>query len=231
MFLESLFHKTNDSIVEPIAKNYKHEFECIMMHIDKCVSQSGHRDKIIDYVIQVIVEHLNYSEATESLTSREGDEDYTENYKFFMKPFREIVRDLNLDNRNYPVTPREISIGEFPILLNPWNGDRVISNLLNINDKNEFDWHKNPTNIFNTLVKPLGIIACNGGNHSQLAAIHKQKGVTIINYEYDISNLYELVSFDGIGFVELKTNEYIFKCTEDVSFFAGVIFELRQPLC
>lgn len=55
----------------------------------------------------------------------------------------------------------------------------------------------------------MNIIICQGGNHSQLAARYKNKGTTIIRKVYDFSNLYEHTLFDGKGFKNNETNEYV----------------------
>ncbi|WP_032799467.1 DUF6710 family protein, partial [Streptococcus sobrinus] len=48
--------------------------------------------------------------------------------------------------------PIEIMVKELPILLNPWNSNRIISNLDTINNQNPFDGDRYSYNIENHYV-------------------------------------------------------------------------------
>ncbi|WP_029238767.1 DUF6710 family protein, partial [Streptococcus sobrinus] len=74
--------------------------------------------------------------------------------------------------------PIEIMVKELPILLNPWNSNRIISNLDTINNQNPFDGDRYSYNIENHYVYPMDIAICHGANHSQFAARMINKGNT-----------------------------------------------------
>ena len=125
--------------------------------------------------------------------------------------------------------PKTIEINEWPILLNPWNGGRVLSNMFTINDENIFSGIQHKLNVVNQIIIPIGIIICGGGNHSQFAARFKNKGETIITHELDISDLYADLKFDGEEFVYKDTQKIdLSSFPPIIKFYAGVLFELGR---
>ena len=122
-------------------------------------------------------------------------------------------------------------VKELPILLNPWNSNRIISNLDTINNQNPFDGDRYSYNIENHYVYPMDIAICHGANHSQFAARMINKGNTVIKEVRDYSVLYEHVYFDGKDYRN-KENHLIISLgyNKKVIFYSGVIFELGQFL-
>lgn len=127
--------------------------------------------------------------------------------------------------------PISIKVNEVPILLNPWNSDRVIRNLDDINDQNVFDGEKYSFNIDNHYLYPTDIAICNGGNHSQFSARMKHQGHTLIKSVRDYSILYNHIYFDGIKF-KRKLDESVIDIEFDkkLVFYSGVIFEYGRHL-
>lgn len=127
---------------------------------------------------------------------------------------------------------KSLDINSYPILLNPWNKDRVYDNLVYFIKRDiKFDWRKSNGNIMNIYLLPIDIIVCGGGNHSQLAAKNKGEGDTTITEVRDYSKLYKKVHFNGENYLD-KDNKIIDleENKDDIFFYSGVIFELGRFL-
>lgn len=204
--------------------------------------------EIVTHLISVIVRYLNYKEAINSLEC--GTTDIARNNGMFnillnisrkvqlepqIKVFKEVA-----DEDRYAYDAYEIigqgcltkSINDVSIVLNSWKGVRIVSNLIDINDGNKFDWENYSSNISNYLMLPINLIICNGGNHSQFSAQHKnQMVVTGIEQQYDFSDLYTRIEFDGRGFLDKSEKQYLIECNQmDLIFYTGLLFELGRFL-
>lgn len=124
-----------------------------------------------------------------------------------------------------------VEINRLPILLNLWDGEKILDNFIAINDNNVFDGIRFSSNIQNHYLYPMNIIVCTGANHSQLSARYQNKGKTIINEIKDFTSLYDRVKFDGANYIKVEDNEIIeMEYDENILFYSGVIFELGRYL-
>lgn len=146
---------------------------------------------VANYLLRVVVENLNFLEAVQAFESEHG----VQNNLLIEEIYRRIASEVEVDIRSITIDnihkddikynlkgklkcrdPIKININELPILLNPWNGERIIDNLMRIGEKNIFDCVKYSLNIENHYLYPMNIVVCSGGNHSQLSAKIKNQG-------------------------------------------------------
>ncbi len=180
-------------------------------------------------LIKIIVEHLNYQEALQAF---EKEYDVQDN-SLIEEIYSKIERYLSLNCK--PICKEKehmnIDINKLPILLNPWSGERILGNFININDNNVFDGVCYSYNIQNHYLYPMNIVVCKGGNHSQLSARYQNKGKTVINKIKDFTSLYKNVKFDGVNYIKVEDNTIIeMEYDENILFYSGVIFELGRYL-
>lgn len=179
--------------------------------------------------IEIMVEHLNYEEALQALEKERG----AQNNSLIEEIYSEIESCLFLNRKTIPIEkePIKIDINKLPILLNPWNGERILNNFISINDNNVFDGVRFSWNIQNHYLYPMNIIVCKGGNHSQLSARYQNKGETVINEIKDFTSLYDKVKFDGANYIKVEDNTIIeMEYDKNILFYSGVIFELGRYL-
>ena len=179
--------------------------------------------------IEIMVEHLNYEEALQALEKEHG----AQNNSLIEEIYSKIESCLDLKRRTILIEKEliKIDINKLPILLNPWNGERILNNFISINDNNVFDGVRFSWNIQNHYLYPMNIIVCTGGNHSQLSARYQNKGETVINEIKDFTSLYDKVEFDGANYIKKEDNTIIeMEYDENILFYSGVIFELGRRL-
>ncbi len=179
--------------------------------------------------IEIMVEHLNYEEALQALEKEHG----AQNNSLIEEIYSKIESCLFLNRKTILIEkePIKIDINKLPILLNPWNGERILNNFISINDNNVFDGVRFSWNIQNHYLYPMNIIVCTGGNHSQLSARYQNKGETVINEIKDFTSLYDKVEFDGANYIKKEDNTIIeMEYDENILFYSGVIFELGRYL-
>ena len=196
------------------------------------------------YLLSIIIEHLNFSEAIKSIESTNHNLDNS----FIELIYHSIENNLSLKHSSiitdrvheddkvfykgeeiHPEGPLKVKINELPILVNPWNGDRVLDNMFTINSDNIFDGASYSWNIQNIYLYPMDIVVCQGGNHSQFAARIKNQGKTLIKEVRNYSNLYNEIYFDGYDFRK-KINKSVIELeySREQVFYSGVIFELGR---
>lgn len=194
----------------------------------------------------IIVEHLNLSEAIQSIEHEYGTQDNSKLEEIYRWIEHLLDEEHNIytfeyihpnDKKYYENSkfldnqPIRIGINELSILLNPWNGKRIINNLIEIGGKNVFDGIRHSHNIANHYLYPMDIVVCNGGNHSQFSARYKNQGDTIIKEIHDYSNLYSKIEFDGENYI-CKVNQEVIRLNKDypkeLIFYSGIIFELGR---
>lgn len=199
--------------------------------------------EIANNLIALIIEHLNYKQTIEALEHKHANMDNSRILELFRylsnevgkEPTSIILREVHPDDKSaYSQSilkqsgEIKVEINAIPILLNVWNGDRVIDNFQGINENNKFDGIKHKNNIQNYYLYPMNFIVCFGGNHSQFAARYKNDGHTVVEKIVDYSNVYSTITFDGVGFTD-KNNEYLeLDYSEDEVFYAGVLYELGR---
>ena len=202
--------------------------------------------KIVKNILSVIIDYLNFDEAIQSIeTDHEAQDNsnieeiynllaYETNLHIDEVIFEKVHPDDMKYYENKKIRkegPISIEVNELPILLNPWNSDRIIRNLDDINDQNVFDGDKHSFNIYNHYLYPMDIVICNGGNHSQFSARMKHQGHTLIKSIRDYSVLYNHIYFDGQEF-KRKSDESVIDLEYDTKlvFYSGVIFEYGRHL-
>ncbi len=205
----------------------KELFDSLMGRIEGAWS-----DKITvsNLVTRMLVQKMNYDEAMNSL----GNGNYLDNSRI-LAIYDNLSRKIK---SKCPTIKSDLlvpaGIDEYPLLLNPWNGGRIVQNMIDINDNNVLDGlneQKCRGNIRNMYLYPMGIVLCSGGNHSQFAALQKHNGRTVIIWAYDFTDMYTTIRFDGKGFyrTDNRKKNYLVECTEDrVAFCAGVLFEIGR---
>ena len=119
-------------------------------------------------------------------------------------PYRSYEHRIDEDKIVYKFT-------DHPILLRPWNSLRILQNIIDINQDNVLSTEDEKWlhNLKNYYYFPLGLIVCNGGNHSQLSAILEGDGESAIEMILDMRALYEEVVFDGNDFISKRDNRVI----------------------
>ena len=238
MALGNLFNKKtqdNDKVINSVTNEER--LKRIIENVDTVANIYNDKKQAVAYAIQVIVEGMNHYEAMLALQyemHETSDGIAARENAAVLEIYRNVERIL-FPEKDIRLTPfiKEFDINSIPILLNPWNGKRVIDNLCIINDNNVFECKSNVhrDNINNIYIEPLNIAVCYGANHSQFAARVKNKGVTLVKQMYDLNPLYEYVRFDGEGFVNTKTSERIpLNTNKEITFYAGVLFELGRLL-
>ena len=162
-YMNVIFEKLNkkqgqDTINEKNIDNKK-RFKNILQLVSE-------NDKDKKEVATTIVTKLNLTQALNSIENLEtnSEDRNIEVYGVFDK----LLRSMNIKSLSSIKLKEEVPLSLSKLLMNPWNGRRVISNLLNINShkNNEFDPAKFPSNIQNYLLEPIGIILSEQGNHS-----------------------------------------------------------------
>ena len=210
------------------------------------VESNSNKIQIAKFLISVIVEHMNFSEAVQALESEHEVQDNSLIEEIYMNIENELLLEHCLiesdgiiegnkkfhsrnDFKRADKKYSKININELPILLNPWNGNRVIDNLVAINEKNVFDGITYSFNIQNHYLYPMSIIVCNGGNHSQFAARIKNQGYTIIKESHNYSKIYDLVEFNGENYIKSMDKTIIeLNYDKNLLFYSGVIFEMGR---
>lgn len=116
-----------------------------------------------------------------------------------------------------------------PILLNPWNNQRIADNMSSINSQNLL--HPD-ININNNFLYPLDIMFCNGGNHSQLSALldNNVGHESMIKDLYDLTSLYSNIEFNGYNFKTIDTKENILSVRNPVHVTIGIFYEVGRLL-
>ena len=204
--------------------NSQQKFENLMAYVASDDIRLGNRKARIQYLCNIIVEYLNYREVVIKLQNASDDIDNSSIYDIYSELEYHLGEKAQVKILQ---TPYELEINELAILLNPWNGRRVIENLFGINSNNVFDGEKYQYNI----KIPMNIVICSGANHSQFAARYKNQGQTIIREVCDYSNLYDRVIFDGKGFKDKQISKYISfynHFDRELIFYAGVLFEMGR---
>ena len=137
--------------------------------------------------------------------------------------------------RHFPKIMK-ISLSKIPLIVQPWNSDRVSYNISNVaTNKNPFDLKKNGT-IMNTYYYPIGLAICHGGNHSQYSAKLRGEGVSYVEEIVNIEKLYKYVTFDGNQFTynfpnyDIEIYPYSVEPKNEEEFYAGVLFEIGRIL-
>lgn len=197
----------------------------------KAVKFADNSDKIFitKSILNIIIDYLNYNELIKTL---EGHHRGLNNHRL-IGIYNKLVLLYDIDvKKDNEFIDKSIDIKSIPILLNPWNKDRVYDNLERfIRNDTKFDWRKSNGNIMNIYLHPMDIIICGGGNHSQLTARIKGEGETSITEVKDYSKLYKKVHFNGENYLD-KDNKIIDleENKDDIFFYSGVIFELGRFL-
>ena len=208
---------------QPRFKNEtKERFHQYIDLVNNCAN--GNEYEYSKSLIGIVVEYLNYKQAINSIEFETSDQNNSHIENIYNNLLKMIKQDCS-DNKEVV-----IPINKYPILLNPWEKQRIITNFININENNVFDGKKHSNNIHNHYLKPMNIVVCNNGNHSQLSARYKNSGETIIKKIIDYSNLYEMFSFNGEDYINITTNEIIKfdNYDNEIIFYSGVIFELGR---
>lgn len=193
--------------------------------------------------IEIIIEYLNYEEAIQVIEKEHGAQKNSLVEQIYSQLEENVGLDPNItaiekvdpdDEKCYKNVslinrqPIQVPINELPILLDPWDENRILNNLIEID---EFDGVKHSRNIQNHYLHPMGIVVCNGGNHSQLSGRYKNKGTTTIRQIKDFTLLYEKVKFDGDNYIKTDDNTVIkMDYNKHILFYSGVIFELGRYL-
>ncbi|MBU5669304.1 hypothetical protein KQI68_05540 [Peptoniphilus sp. MSJ-1] len=204
--------------------------EIFTQYINIINSKSGSQKAVLaKNLITIIVEYLNYYELIQTI---EGNNKSLKNCQ--IEQIYGILSNKMCLNPiiNVVENKKDIDINDIPILIDPWNKDRVINNILFFIDENTiFDWKNSNGNIQNYYIKPMNIIICRGGNHSQFAAKIKKQGITTITEIRDFSNIYQKIHFNGKNYIdnngEIITIEYN---KDEIFFYSGLIFELGRYL-
>jgi hypothetical protein len=128
-----------------------------------------------------------------------------------------------------------VGLNNTPIIINPWNQGRIADNIVYVGTHlNAFNAQKGSPgyqNIENILYYPLGILICDGGNHSQFSQKLKGDAKTRVRQFVDISKLYEVIKFDGAKFnIQEKLNQEDKEISNQSDFYLGVLFEIGRLL-
>lgn len=176
--------------------------------------------------IEIIVEHLNYEEALQAIEKEHDAQDNSLIEEIYSK-----IDSYLFENRKTISIKTVQMINKLPILLSPWNGEKILDNFIGINDNNVFDGVRYSSNIINHYLYPMNIIVCTGANHSQLSARYQNKGETVISEIKDFTQLYDKVKFDGVNYIKVEDNAIIeMEYDKNILFYSGVIFELGRYL-
>lgn len=232
--------KFEDEIIDiSNGKKYKDRFNRYIQFLNASCSNKVETAR---YINCIIVEYLNFYEAVQSLEfEHEGRrntviEEIYENIESKLNLSKNVVvMDVHEEDKKFYEDckivdkPLSVNIVGLPILLNPWNGSRIIKNLNVINEDNLFDGEKYSRNVENTYLYPMDIFVCEGANHSQFAAKFKNQGITIVKKILNFSELYDCVYFDG-EIYRFKNNEdqITLNYSEEDIFYSGIIFEMGR---
>lgn len=211
----------DDEIIHPIFTFIK-QFTDLISHetaINSYIDGNYHPDDIIPFIFEGIICSACDPEIRRiEITDKEND----------------LLKKMN----NYFIYKKDIymDLSVFPLILNPWNSKRISENILHVATKdNPFDKDKYSYNLNNYYYYPTGVGQCFGGNHSQYSSKLKGKGNTSIRFVNDISQVYDVVSFDGINFYcATSTESYkssnfeIYKCKNKLEFYSGLLFEIGR---
>lgn len=144
-----------------------------------------------------------------------------------------VLYKMNSDNKPCKYT---CDIKSTPIISCIWNNERVIGNIIDIGicNDNPFIGIKN-TNVSGFLIEPIGLIVITNGNHSINSAIIHNEGQVQIDKCYNISDLFDKYRFDGIDFLDIKTNKrmnlrHLVKDSKPLFYELGLIFEMGRIL-
>ena len=230
-------------------KSYKKMFNNFKRLVESNIDKLN-RVILVKHFISVVVEYLNFEAAVRSFND----------YNFDKNDMIEVIYHnlANYINEKYVSTEsngkwrhikeedlKPVPVNKYPILLSVWSGEKVLKNLVKINEENIFDYSEflYSRNIENSFILPIQIIINSNGNHSQFSARMKNKGTTTIKDEYDYSYLYSYVKFDGINFIDKRSKKIIEintgtservrrqdKRYDELFFYSGVLFEMGRYL-
>lgn len=219
---------TSSFVNQRIAKTNKERFDNIATILAGSVWSKHDLSQTVKYMIEIIVDYLNYNQAVSSFENIESIVNNSEILFVYHMLEQQVLSGSEIEQLDRIET---IAINEIPILLCPWKGHRIVDNMYLINEENQFDGNAYFYNVHNTLVKPLNILICSGGNHSQFAAIKKNSGTTVIDTEYDMRGLYERIEFDGKGYKQIGMDDYLqIDANEHEIYYSGILFELGRIL-
>ncbi|WP_311809162.1 DUF6710 family protein [Enterococcus dongliensis] len=150
---------------------------------------------------------------------------------------REDFQFIDMSNYFYYSEDIIVNLNNFPIILNPWNSDRI--SLYLVDDVNSTGpINKNTRSIImnNIFYYPVGIAQCFGGNHPQYSAKLKGGADTYFNSIQDISKLYNFIKFNGKEFKYVNPNildklsPRSFVPENEQRVYLGILFEIGRLL-
>lgn len=129
----------------------------------------------------------------------------------------------------------ELPLKDRPMLLNTWNKAKVSKNLSLINKNNPLDpkFPKSKSEpVENHYYYPIDLLLCYGGNHRQLSALldNTFTSITTADIIYDISALYEVITFDGNQFKRLDGQPWRYIPDSPTEKLLGIFFEIGRLL-
>lgn len=230
LIVEFLKKILNKKLIHSVHTEEISKEEIFTQYINIINSKSDSQKAVLaKNLITIIVEYLNYYELIQTI---EGNNKSLKNCQI-EQIYGILGKKMHLNPRIHVVkNNKDIDINDIPILIDPWNKDRVINNILFFIDENNiFDWKNSNGNIQNYYIKPMNIIICRGGNHSQFAAKIQKQGITTITEIRDFSNIYEEVHFNGENYIDNNGEIIRIEYNKDTIFFySGLIFELGRYL-
>ena len=201
-------------------------YQVIFAETERCLCLKEHRFVEIDSYFNILESVL-----------KKYNEFYSSNSEITMKNYKFTVSQEEYDylvNSPYaiaikPSQKATFTLRERPILLNPWNNQRIGRNISNINKNNLL--YPN-SNIQNYYYYPLDIMLCWGGNHSQLSALldNSLGHTSEVTYLYDLTEMYSRIVFDGINFKSIESGETIMYVSNKVEVTIGIFYEVGRLL-
>ncbi|MBI0107954.1 hypothetical protein H3T41_07065 [Lactobacillus sp. W8089] len=155
-------------------------------------TQPVERQKVLIKILKIICSSLNYQMAYQTLRVPHSTANITGWY--YPKNYYEVKKYKTIELMENPVY---IESNEAAMIVQPWNNERIVDNLLHIGGDSGNDLDESNMNIINAYIYPLGIVMCENGNHSQFSGIlqndMKQIKITSI---IDISESLDTVTVD-----------------------------------
>ncbi|MBC1983160.1 DUF6710 family protein [Listeria booriae] len=155
--------------------------------------------------------------------------------RFFYGGYEKAHREIQ--SRTGEKVDSAFNINDLPLITGLWN-NHMAENISKIG-KNVGNPFQDNLNVSNHYYFPLGVMVSFGGNHSQFVAMLKGEGQVGFRTFYDISNLYELIYFDGnqFRFTDNKKTVNVSRETQveikqhrDVYCLCGILFEIGRAL-
>lgn len=163
---KNIFNKKKKDENEIVRKNELSKSIRYLLNGSNTGIQPMERPKSLIKILQIICASLNYQMAYQTLRAPHSTMNVTGWY--YPKYHYDVEKYKTIELIENPIY---IKPNETAIIVQPWNNERIVDNLIHIGGDSGNDLDESNVNIMNAYIYPLGIVMCENGNHSQFSGI------------------------------------------------------------